>query len=256
MLDVDGLVVSHDGGLSRSVDGVSFRVGPGERLVLLGASGCGKTTTLKAINRLVEPLAGTIRFSGRDTSEVDPVGLRRRIGYVIQEVGLFPHWTVARNVGVVPRLLGWDAARVEARVRELLELVQLSPAEFAERKPSELSGGQRQRVGFARALAGEPPLMLLDEPFGALDPLTREDLGLEFRELQDRLGFATVLVTHDMSEALAFADRIVVMRAGRIVQAGAPAELLAAPADDYVERLLATPRRQAERLARLAGERP
>ena len=206
------------------VSDVTFTVGAGETLVLLGRSGSGKTTTLKLINRLLEPSAGDVRIAGEDARVLDPVRLRRRIGYVIQEVGLFPHFTVERNVGLVPRLEGWVPERVAARVRELLALVGLDPATFAGRYPHELSGGQRQRVGVARALAADPPLLLLDEPFGALDPITRVELQGEFRSLEGRLGKAMVFVTHDVREGLRLGTRVGVMQDGRIVFLGTPEE--------------------------------
>jgi osmoprotectant transport system ATP-binding protein len=233
--------------------GVSLAVRTGEFVALVGASGSGKTTLLKTINRLVEPDAGAVRVGGRDVRAEAAPALRRRIGYVFQEVGLFPHLTVAENVGVTPRLLGWPAPRVAARTAELLALVDL-PAGVADRSPAALSGGQRQRVGVARALAAEPSLVLMDEPFGALDPLTREALGRDYRRLHERLGLTSVMVTHDLAEAVLLADRLVVLDAGRVLAEGAPAELLAAGADPRVRALLEAPRRQAERLqARLSG---
>ncbi len=204
---------------------LSFTVGAGETLVLLGRSGSGKTTTLKLINRLLEPTAGAVRIAGEDAGALDPVRLRRRIGYVIQEVGLFPHFTVEHNVGLVPRLEGWAPERIAARVRELLALVGLDPGTFAGRYPHELSGGQRQRVGVARALAADPLLLLLDEPFGALDPVTRVELQGEFRSLEGRLGKAMVFVTHDVREGLRLGTRIGVMQGGRLVFLGTPEEL-------------------------------
>ncbi|MGH7418218.1 MAG: ATP-binding cassette domain-containing protein [Candidatus Rokuibacteriota bacterium] len=213
------------GGVHRDlVSEVSFSVGAGETLVLLGRSGSGKTTTLKLINRLLEPTTGDVRIAGQDARALDAVRLRRRIGYVIQEVGLFPHFTVERNVGLVPRLEGWAPERIAARVRELLALVGLDPATFADRYPHELSGGQRQRVGVARALAADPPLLLLDEPFGALDPITRLELQGEFRSLEGRLGKALVFVTHDVREGLRLGTRIGVMQGGRLVFLGSPDE--------------------------------
>ena len=251
MLELSHVRKSYDGGTTFAVKDISFRAEPGELIVLLGGSGCGKTTTLKMINRLVEPTDGVIRIGGRDVMEQDPVALRRTIGYVIQGAGLFPHLTIAENVAVVPRLLGWSEERIRPRVDELLELVGLEPASFAERLPSELSGGQRQRVGVVRALAADPSVVLLDEPFGALDPVTRDSIQTEFVRIQERVGFAAVLVTHDMTEALLMATRIVVIRDGVIAQEGTPHELLTEPADEYIETLISTPRRQALELEAL-----
>jgi len=206
------------------VHDVSFTVGAGETLVLLGRSGSGKTTTLKLINRLLEPTGGDVRLQGEPTRGLEPYRLRRRIGYVIQEIGLFPHFTVAQNVGLVPRLEGWAPERIAARVRELLTLVGLAPGEFAERHPRALSGGQRQRVGVARALAADPALLLLDEPFGALDPITRVELQREFRALEGRLGKGMVFVTHDVREGLLLGTRLGLMHGGRLVFLGTPEE--------------------------------
>jgi osmoprotectant transport system ATP-binding protein len=234
--------------------GVDLVVQPGEFAALVGGSGSGKTTLLKTINGLVMPDAGEIRVQGERVGERPRHILRRKIGYVFQEIGLFPHLSVAENVAVTPKLLGWDPARIAERVRTLLELVAL-PTEVAARAPAELSGGQRQRVGVARALAAEPALMLMDEPFGALDPLTRDQLGSDYRALHERLALTTIMVTHDMSEAVLLADRIVVLSRGRILADGAPAELLASVQDPEVRALLEAPKRQADRLrARLEGK--
>jgi osmoprotectant transport system ATP-binding protein len=199
------------------ISDLNLTVERGETLVLLGESGCGKTTTLKLVNRLLLPTAGEVAVEGKPTTAWDAIELRRHIGYVIQEGGLFPHFSIARNVGLVPSLLSWDAAKIDERVRELLKLVGLDPERFAERYPRELSGGQRQRVGVARALAADPPLLLLDEPFGALDPLTRASLQREFADLSRRLGKTAILVTHDVREALTLGDRIGLMHKGQLL---------------------------------------
>ncbi|MEN6431042.1 MAG: ATP-binding cassette domain-containing protein [Coriobacteriales bacterium] len=217
-----------------AVDDLSLVVKEGELAILLGPSGCGKTTTLRSINRMVEIDHGAIRIDGVDIKERQPDDLRRHIGYGIQSVGLFPHMTVARNIGVVPGLLGWDDTKIATRVRELLEMVGLDPKEYAHKKPRELSGGEAQRVGVARALAADPPLLLMDEPFGALDPLTRERLQVEFRALQRDLHKTVVFVTHDVAEAALLGDRIALMRAGRLVQYATPLELWEHPADTFV----------------------
>jgi osmoprotectant transport system ATP-binding protein len=218
--------------------GVSLSVEPGETVALVGESGSGKTTLLRLFNRLAEPTAGTVRVEGRSVAEVDPIALRRRIGYVPQDGGLLPHWRVQRNVELVPRLLGWDAARRRDRAREMLDLVGLSADLHGGRYPAELSGGQRQRVAFARALAADPPILLLDEPFGALDTLTRRELHRQFLDLRAVLPKTMVLVTHDLGEAFRLADRIGVMRHGRLLQLGSQEELTERPADAYVRELL------------------
>ena len=205
---------------------LNLQVNNGETLVLLGRSGSGKTTTMKLINRLIDPTSGEVRVDGKPTIEWDPIRLRRRIGYVIQEVGLFPHLTVEENIGVVPRLDGWDADRIQARARALLTMVGLDADRFARRYPRELSGGQRQRVGVARALAADPPVILLDEPFGALDPITRREIQQEFRSLQHELGKTMVFVTHDIAEAFVLATRIALLKDGEMILLGLPAELL------------------------------
>ncbi len=221
-------------GTVTAVDGVSLEVRTGETCVLLGPSGCGKTTTLRMINRLVAPTSGKIFLGGRDTDTIDPVELRRGIGYVIQQIGLFPNMTVAENIGVVPRLLGWDAARRRRRADELLALLALPPAEFADRYPGELSGGQAQRIGVARALAVDPPVLLMDEPFAALDPVNREAIQDEFLRMQAKLGKTILFVSHDIDEAVKMASRIAIFDSGRLVQYAAPDEMLAHPADPFV----------------------
>jgi len=208
------------------IDRLNLTVHRGEALVLLGESGCGKTTTLKLVNRLLVPTSGDVMVEGKATTDWDAIRLRRRTGYVIQEAGLFPHFTVERNVALVPNLEDWNEARVRQRVGELLSLVGLDPKQFADRYPGELSGGQRQRVGVARALAADPPLLLMDEPFGALDPLTRAALQKEFVELKSRLGKTVIFVTHDVREALLLGSRIALMDAGRIVLLETPTEFL------------------------------
>ncbi len=205
---------------------LTLGVRAGETLVLLGRSGSGKTTTMKLINRLLDPSQGEVRVEGRSTLEWDPIKLRRRIGYVIQEIGLFPHLNVEENIGLVPRLEQWQPDRIHDRVRELLNMVGLEPDRFGKRFPRELSGGQRQRIGVARALAADPPIILLDEPFGALDPITRRDLQQEFRALQHRLNKTMVFVTHDVREALALANRIALLKEGRLVLLSGAADLL------------------------------
>jgi osmoprotectant transport system ATP-binding protein len=236
-----------DGGRVVAVDDVSLEVAEGEFLAIVGGSGSGKTTLLRLANRLIEADRGSITVEGEDVRSADPIGLRRRIGYVFQSGALFPHMTVSGNIGVTPKLLGWPADEISARVDELLDLVRLDRAAYRDRMPHELSGGQRQRVGVARALAAKPRIVLMDEPFGALDPLTRDALGDDYRELHRKLGLTSVMITHDMTEAILLADRIAVMQSGKLLAQGTPGEL-AASTDTYVGELLRTPRRQAERL--------
>jgi osmoprotectant transport system ATP-binding protein len=231
----------------RAVDDVSLEVGKGEFLAIVGGSGSGKTTLLRLANRLIDADSGTIHVEGADVRAADPVMLRRRIGYVFQSGGLFPHMSVAANIGITPRLLKWPDAEISASVDEMLDLVRLDRSLFRNRFPHELSGGQRQRVGVARALAAGPKIVLMDEPFGALDPLTRDALGDDYRALHGKLGLTTVMITHDMTEAILLADRIAVMRGGRLLAQGTPSELSQSK-DSYVGELLRTPRRQAERL--------
>ncbi|GAC1302893.1 MAG: hypothetical protein NVS2B3_19450 [Vulcanimicrobiaceae bacterium] len=234
------VVVTYAGADRRAVDAVSLDVAAGELVVLLGPSGCGKSTLMRTINRLVVPDSGTVLVDGANVANASPEALRRGIGYVIQAVGLFPHMTVGRNVAIVPGLLQWPRARVAARVDELLALVELEPARYRDRLPRELSGGEQQRVGVARALAAEPRVLLMDEPFGAIDALVRATLQDETLRLHRALGTTILFVTHDVDEALRIADRIVVMAAGRIVQADTPLRVLARPATRYVEELLDT----------------
>jgi len=221
-------------GATRAVDEVSLAIERGEFVVLIGASGSGKSTLLKMINRLVEHDRGMILFQGEQIRAFKPEDLRRRMGYAIQSIGLFPHWSVARNIATVPELLGWPRARIDARVDELLALLGLEPALYRQRWPHQLSGGQQQRVGVARALAADPELLLMDEPFGALDPITRAALQQELQRIHQASGKTIVLVTHDIEEALRLATRIVLLDHGRVVQDGSPAQLLGAPANDFV----------------------
>jgi osmoprotectant transport system ATP-binding protein len=239
---------SFDSGRVKAVDDVSLEVAEGELLAIVGGSGSGKTTLLRLANRLIDADQGSIQIEGEDVRAADPVALRRRIGYVFQSGGLFPHMSVAANIGITPKLKGLPAAEITGRVDELLDLVRLDRAQYRDRFPHELSGGQRQRVGVARALAARPKIVLMDEPFGALDPLTRDALGDDYRALHRKFGLTTVMITHDMTEAILLADRIAVMRAGRLLAQGTPSELSASH-DSYVGELLRTPRRQAERLS-------
>jgi osmoprotectant transport system ATP-binding protein len=229
---------------------VSFEVQAGELVALVGGSGSGKTTTLKCINRLIEPDSGDVFVQGKAVRTVEGPTLRRHIGYVFQGVGLFPHLSVADNIAITPQLLGWERTRIAARVDQLLDLVEL-PREFAARAPAALSGGQRQRVGVARALAAEPKIVLMDEPFGALDPVTRDTLGRAYRKLHEQMQLTSVLVTHDMLEALLLADRILVMHTGRLLANDTPQNLLQSDSDPIVRELLDMPRKQAERLQSL-----
>ncbi|MGY3450741.1 ATP-binding cassette domain-containing protein [Bradyrhizobium sp. USDA 4353] len=236
-----------------AVDDVSLDIADGELLAIVGGSGSGKTTLLRLTNRLIAPDGGTIRIGGEDIGGLEPVALRRRIGNVFQNGALFPHMTVAANIGITPKLQGTPVHEIAARVDELLDLVQLDRKAYRDRMPDELSGGQRQRVGVARALAAKPRIVLMDEPFGALDPLTRDALGHDYRALHDKLGLTTLMITHDITEALLLADRIAVMRTGRLAEVGTAAEL-AASREPYVTELMSTPRRQAVRLAALLPE--
>jgi osmoprotectant transport system ATP-binding protein len=245
---------SYGGGARKVLDGVSLAVADREFVAVVGPSGSGKTTLLRLVNRLTDPSEGAVRVDGEDVRTADPIMLRRRIGYVFQGIGLFPHMTVAENIGITPRLLGQDAELIDSRVDELIDLVRLDRTQHRARFPHELSGGERQRVGVARALAAKPRIVLMDEPFGALDPLTRDALSDDYRRLHDTLGLTTVMITHDMLEALLMADRVVVLREGRLIAQGTPQELMA-HADGYVGELMQTPRRQAERLRALQAPR-
>ncbi|MBV8523744.1 MAG: ABC transporter ATP-binding protein [Acetobacteraceae bacterium] len=222
-------------GPARVVDDVTFTVEAGEFCALMGPSGSGKSTLLRMINRLIEPSGGTIRLDGEEVRHIPPQTLRRRIGYAIQSVGLFPHWTIARNIATVPRLLRWPRERIERRIDELLHLLDLDPAAMWERYPHQLSGGQQQRVGVARALAADPEMLLMDEPFGALDPVTRSSLQAELARIHRSTGKTIVFVTHDIEEALRLGTRIALLRKGKLVQFDTPGRLLAAPADDFVQ---------------------
>jgi osmoprotectant transport system ATP-binding protein len=252
MIVLRGVCKSYDGGRTQAVDHVDLDVPDGGFLAIVGESGSGKSTLVKTINRLVEPDVGQVEIDGHSARDEPVAQLRRRIGYVFQAVGLFPHLSVAENIGVTPRLLGWPEAEIAKRVEEMLELARL-PRAYADRAPEALSGGQRQRVGIARALAARPAIVLLDEAFGALDPITRASLGDEYRRLHDLLGLTTVMITHDVGEAVLLADRIAVMKSGRLLAEGV-AEDLVRHAEPYVRELMDTPRQQARRLAaRLNG---
>jgi osmoprotectant transport system ATP-binding protein len=243
MIELQNVSKSWDDKKSFAVENVSFQLQCGQVLALLGGSGSGKSTTIKMINRLIEPTSGRVLIDGDDICEQDPVLLRRRIGYVFQAIGLFPHMTVRENVAQVPKLAGKTKTEYNPKIDELLQMVQLPPTEYGDRYPHQLSGGQKQRVGFARAIASDAKLMLLDEPFGALDPITRDSLQVEFKNLQQQLQLTAIIVTHDMAEALILADQIAVMSEGRVIRFGTPRELLKDPGHDYVAQLLETPRR-------------
>ena len=242
MIQIEHLTKRFAGAAAPAVDDLTLAVGEREICVLIGPSGCGKTTTMRMINRMIEPDAGRIRIAGRDVTGIDPVALRRSVGYVIQQVGLFPHMTIAENVATVPHLLGWDVTRTARRVDELLARVDMEPARYRDRYPRELSGGQKQRVGVARALAADPPVMLMDEPFGALDPITRASLQDEFLRILNDLGKTIVFVTHDIDEALKMGSRIAILRAGKLIQYDRPEAILAHPADAFVESFVGNDR--------------
>jgi len=247
----DRVSVSYEG--ARVLRELSLKVSEGELLIMLGPSGGGKSTALKTINRLVTPTHGSVSVDGKDVSKSDPIALRRSIGYVFQRFGLFPHRSIFDNVATVPRLLEWKEPAIAERVEELLKLVSLEPDRYAQRLPAELSGGQQQRVGVARALAARPRIMLMDEPFGALDPVTRASLQIEYQRIHRELELTTILVTHDVSEALLMGDRIAVLDHGRIVQVDTPERLVREPANDQVADLIRTPLKHLEQLEALRG---
>ncbi|MFT4185533.1 MAG: ABC transporter ATP-binding protein [Rhizobium sp.] len=248
MIRLDHVTKNYEGSGRHAVDALDLEIETGTTVALIGPSGCGKTTTMRMINRLETPTRGRVLVNGRDVADTDEKQLRRSIGYVIQQVGLFPHMTIERNVATVPRLLGWDKAKTDRRIDELLDLVGLDPAIMRRRLPHELSGGQRQRVGFARALAADPAIMLMDEPFGAIDPITRVRLQDEFRQILKKVSKTVVIVTHDIDEAIKMGDRIAIMRDGRLLQYDTPAAILAHPASDFVESFLG-PDRAIKRLS-------
>ncbi|WP_027664780.1 ABC transporter ATP-binding protein [Rhizobium leguminosarum] len=251
MIHLDHVTKNYDGSGQHAVDDLDLLIETGTTVALIGPSGCGKTTTMRMINQLETPTTGRVLVDGRDIARVDQKELRRSIGYVIQQVGLFPHMSIARNVATVPRLLGWEKARSDRRVDELLDLVGLDPGIMRQRLPHELSGGQRQRVGFARALAADPAIMLMDEPFGAIDPITRVRLQDEFRDILRKVKKTVVIVTHDLDEAIKMGDRIAIMRDGRLLQYDTPQEILARPVNEFVESFLG-PDRAIKRLSLIA----
>lgn len=251
MIRVENLSKIYPGSDIKAVDSVSFGVKPGELVVLLGESGSGKSTTLKMINRLIEPTDGTITVDGQDVRQMDPVMLRRQIGYVFQEIGLFPHMTVAENIAIVPRLMNWPEREIEERIDELLSLLNLDSSQIRNRFPAQLSGGQRQRIGVARAMAARPGLMLMDEPFGALDPITRDSLQEEFKKLQRSLNLTVLMVTHDITEALLLADRIAIMKDGQLLELAPPEQLLRGSEHPYVQKLMEMPLRHSRQVAKL-----
>ncbi|GAA1243863.1 ABC transporter ATP-binding protein [Streptomyces aureus] len=251
----DAATKTYAGSAEPAVDALSLTVPAGEICVLLGASGCGKTTALTLVNRLTELTSGDIRIDGRSIREQDVIELRRSIGYVIQQAGLFPHMTIEENIATVPQVLGWKRSRTADRVRELLELVGLPHKEYADRYPAQLSGGQRQRVGIARALAADPPIMLMDEPFGALDPVTREHMQDEFLRLHEQVRKTTLFVSHDIDEAVRMGDRVAILaKGGRLLQYDSPERILREPADDYVARFVGTDRGLKALTLRSLGE--
>jgi osmoprotectant transport system ATP-binding protein len=254
MISLAHVSKSFDGGRTFAIREISLTVPEREFVAIIGDSGSGKTTLLKTVNRLIEPDQGSVTMGGQDVTSVPPHVLRRQIGYVFQSIGLFPHMSVGENIGVTPSLLGWGETAIRERVGELIEVVEL-PRDYLARLPSELSGGQRQRVGIARALAARPAIMLMDEPFGALDPVTRDALGTEYRRIHDTMGLTSVMVTHDVMEAILLADRIIVMRSGAIVADDEPHALVAGHPDPGVRALMEMPRRHSERVRALIEER-
>jgi osmoprotectant transport system ATP-binding protein len=255
MIALERVSKSYANGSRFAVREVSITVAPQAFVAVVGDSGSGKTTLLKMINRLVDPDSGSVIVAGKRAEQVPAHELRRQIGYVFQGIGLFPHLSVAENIGITPRLLGWSKSAIDTRITELIDLMGL-PQGFLARMPADLSGGQQQRVGVARALGAKPAIMLMDEPFGALDPLTRDTLGSEYRKLHDEMGLTTVMVTHDVMEAVLLSDRIIVIRQGAIVADGEPRELLRGHEDPGVRALMDMPRRQTERVRALLAEKP
>jgi len=253
MIEFDNVTKEYPDG-TVAIDDVSFTVERGTTTVLVGPSGCGKTTTMKLVNRLEDPTSGTVRFDGTDVQDLDKIDLRREIGYVIQEIGLFDHMTVRDNVATVPELKGWETERIDDRVDELLDLMDLPPTTYRGQYPTELSGGQRQRVGVARALAADPDVMLMDEPFGALDPITREDLQNEFLDIQSELDVTILFVTHSIDEALKMGDKIAIYHVGEVVQYDTPAEILRSPANDFVEDFIGADRALKQLQVRQVGD--
>ncbi len=254
MIRLEGVSKTFPGSARPAVDRLDLDVPDGTTCVLIGPSGCGKTTTMRIVNRLIEPSSGRIVVEGQDVTRADAVELRRRIGYVIQQVGLFPHMTIAQNVATVPQLLGWPGSRIADRVEEMLSLVGLEPAQFRDRYPRHLSGGQRQRVGVARALAADPPVMLMDEPFGAVDPIVRAGLQAELLGILRRLAKTVIFVTHDIDEAIRMGDLIAIMKDGRLVQCAPPEELLSSPKDAFVADFVGADRALKRLTLTTAGE--